>query len=121
MNPYNNFQPYIPPYMQQPQAQTMQHVPQPTEPKVVTYSVETVEQMAAINPMPNTLYLGINHKDGKIFMKRMNNDGLIDVKTYSLVTEQTKKTDMQEVLSRLANIEKKIGVANESHVIDVTE
>lgn len=120
MNPYNNFQQYMPPYMQQ-QAQPIQHLPQQTEPKVITYSVESAEQLSGITPMPNTLYLGLNHKDGKIYMKRMNNDGLMDVKTYSLVTEQTKKTDTQEILERLANIEKKIGVAHEPHVIDVTE
>ena len=109
---------------QQPQhGMPLQNIPQQPviRPTVIPYNVETAEQMSAIIPMPNTIYLGINDKDGKIFMKRMNNDGLIDVKTYSLVTEQTKKTDMQEVLSRLANIEKKIGVTNESHVIDVTE
>ena len=122
MNPYNNFQQYVPPYMQQ-QAQTIQHLPQSAEPKVVTYSVESAEQLSGITPMPNTLYMGINKKDGKIYLRSMNNDGLMEVKTYSLVTEQTKKTDMQEILDRLAKIEKKlnIGVIDESNVIDVTQ
>lgn len=122
MNPYNNFQQYVPPYMQQ-QAQTIQHLPQSAEPKVVTYSVESAEQLSGITPMPNTLYMGINKKDGKIYLRSMNNDGLMEVKTYSLVTEQTKKTDTQEILDRLAKIEKKlnIGVIDESNVIDVTQ
>ena len=122
MNPYNNFQQYVPPYMQQ-HAQTIQHLPQSAEPKVVTYSVESAEQLSGITPMPNTLYMGINKKDGKIYLRSMNNDGLMEVKTYSLVTEQTKKTDMQEILDRLAKIEKKlnIGVIDESNVIDVTQ
>ena len=77
--------------------------------------------MSTLTPMPNTIYLGIAHDGGKIFQRRMNNDGLVEVKTYTLVTEQTKKTDMQEILSRLENIEKKIGGTNEPHVIDVTE
>lgn len=124
MNPnmYNNFQQYMPPYMQQ-QAQTIQHLPQQAEPKVVTYSVESAEQLSGITPMPNTLYMGINKKDGKIYLRSMNNDGLMEVKTYSLVTEQTKKTDTQEILERLAKIERKlnIGVIDESNVIDVTQ
>ena len=122
MNPYNNFQQYVPPYMQQ-QAQTIQHLPQTAEPKVVTYSVESAEQLSGITPMPNTLYMGINKKGGKIYLRSMNNDGLMEVKTYSLVTEQTKKTDTQEILDRLNKIEKKlnIGVIDESNVIDVTE
>lgn len=123
MNPnmYNNFQQYMPPYMQQQQAQPIQHLPQHQEPKVVTYSVESAEQLSGITPMPNTLYMGINKKDGKIYLRSMNNDGLMEVKTYSLVTELTKKTDTQEILDRLEKIEKKlnIGGVNESNVIDV--
>lgn len=71
--------------------------------------------------MPNTLYLGFNNRDGKIFMRRMNNDGLVELKTFSLQLDQTRKTDTQEILGRLEKIEKKLGVVNESNVIDVTE
>lgn len=118
MNPYN----YYNPYMQQPQAQPIQQLPQQhTEAKVISYFVDKAEQLATINPMPGVIYLGINTKDDKIFLRRMNNDGLMEVKAYSLVTEQTKKTDMQEVLDRLFNIERKlnIGGTNEPNVIDV--
>jgi len=114
MNPY-----YTPPYIQQ--AQPIQPLPQHVEPRVVSYFVDTAEQLSTINPMPNIIYLGLNTRDGKIFMRRMNNDGLMEVKTYSLVNEATKKTDTQEILSRLAAIEKKMGVVNESNVIDITE
>lgn len=114
MNPYNNYtyQPYVP----QPQAMPIQHLPQQIEPKIVTYTVESAEQLSTINPMPNTIYLGLNHRDGKIFLRRMNNDGLMETKTYVLTGEQTKKTDTQEILGRLENIEKKlnIGASNES-------
>ena len=53
----------------------------------------------------------------------MNNDGLMEVKTFSLVTEQTKKTDTQEILDRISNIERKLNIRNldERDVIDVTE
>lgn len=116
MNPY-----YNPPYMQQ-MSQPVQQLPiQTYEQRVVSYFVDTPEQLSTINPMPNTMYLGINAKDGKIFMRRMNNDGLMEVKTYMVVGEQTKKTDIQEILGRLESIEKKLGGKNEPHVIDVTE
>lgn len=115
MNPYNNY-PYMPYMPQAQQAQTIQHLPQQTEPKIITYSVESAEQLSTITPLPNTVYLGINNKGEKIFVRRMNNDGLTETKTYSLVTEQTKKTDTQEILERISNIEKKlnIGGADES-------
>lgn len=115
MNPY-----YTPPYMQQPQAQPIQQLPQQhMEQRVVSYFVDTAEQLSTVTPMPNIIYLGINTRDQKIFVRRMNNDGLMEIKTYSVVGEQTKKTDTQEILSRLEAIEKKIGGTNEPHVIDV--
>ncbi len=116
MNPY-----YTPPYMQQPVAQPIQQLPQHVDPRVISYFVDTAEQLSTINPMPNTLYLGINNRDGKIFMRRMNNDGLVELKTFSLQLDQTRKTDTQEILDRITKIEKKLGVTNESNVIDVTE
>jgi hypothetical protein len=108
--------------MQQPQAQPIQQLPQQhMEQRVVSYFVDSAEQLSTLNPMPNIIYLGINNRDGKIFMRRMNNDGLVELKTFSLQLDQTKKTDSQEILSRLEAIEKKIGVTNEPHVIDVTQ
>lgn len=108
MNPYNNY--YAPSYM-----------PQHIEPKIISYTVDSIEQLSTLPPMPNTIYLGIARDGSKIFQRRMNNDGLMETKTYSLVMEQTKKTEMQEVLERIANIEKKMEPKHESHVIDVTE
>ena len=111
MNPYNY------PYMQQPV------LPHNLEPKIMAYTVDTAEQLATLPPMPNAIYIGVARDGSKIFQRRMNNDGLMEVKTYSLVTEQTKKTDTQEILERIASIEKKlnIGVANESNDNNVTE
>lgn len=103
--------------------QQMPQVPHTLEPKIVSYPIDSVEQMATLPPMPNTIYLGITRDGTKIFQKRMNNDGLMEIKTYSLVIEQTKKTDTQEILDRIANIEKKlnIGVVNESNDTNVAQ
>ena len=107
MNPYNTY-----PYMQQ----QMPQLPHNLEPKIMAYTVDSVEQLSALPPMPNAVYLGIARDGSKIFQRRMNNDGLMEVKTYSLVVEQTKKTDTQEILDRIASIEKKlnIGATDES-------
>ena len=114
MNPYTNF-PYVP--------QTPV-LPQHLEPKILSYTVDSAEQLATLPPIPNTVYVGVSRDGSKIFQRRMNNDGLMEVKTYSLAVEQTKKTDTQEILDRITNIERKlkIGVViNEPNVIDVTE
>lgn len=104
MNPYSNY-----PYPQQ-----IPQIPQHIEPKILSYTVDSVEQLATLPPMPNTIYLGLARDGSKIFQRRMNNDGLMEIKTFSLVVEQTKKTDMQEILDRISEIEKKIGGTNES-------
>ena len=101
---YNNY-----PYPQQ-----IPQIPQHIEPKILSYTVDSVEQLATLPPMPNTIYLGLARDGSKIFQRRMNNDGLMEIKTFSLVVEQTKKTDMQEILDRISEIEKKIGGTNES-------
>lgn len=103
MNPYY-YQPGMP----------IQHLPQQMEPKIYPCVVDSPEQLSTIPPMPNTVYLGLSRDGSSIFQRRMNNDGLMELKTFSLQQEQTKKTDMQEILSRLENIEKKLETKNES-------
>lgn len=110
MNPYMNYNQYTPPYMA---PQPVQSLPQHIDPRVVTYTVDSAEQLSGITPMPNTVYLGISRDGSKIFQRRMNNDGLMEIKTFERIDEQTKKTDIQEILGRLDSIEKKLGVTNE--------
>ena len=42
MNPYMNYNQYTPPYMA---PQPIQQIPHPVEPKVVTYTVDSAEQL----------------------------------------------------------------------------
>lgn len=123
MNPYTNYNPYIPPYMQpqshaqpQSQGQTIQTLSQPAQQQIYAYFVKTADQLNSIQPMPNTIYLGINADSDQIFVRRMNNDGITELKTYTLAGEQKKKTELQVISERLDSIEKKlnIGATNES-------
>lgn len=117
MNPYNNQ--YMQQMMQQ-MATPPQQMPAPLpriEERIIPYNgIETPEQLSTLPPIPNTIYLGVNLRDGKIFMRRMNNDGLVDVKTFSVTTEHTKKTDVGEILDRLSKIE-----SNQSNVQSIME
>lgn len=108
MNPYNY------PYMQQQPV-----LPHNLEPRIMSYTVDSVEQLSSLPPLPNTVYLGISRDGSKIFQRRMNNDGLMEVKTYSLAVEQTKKTDTQEILDRIASIEKKLNIGGTNESTDV--
>lgn len=106
MNPYTNYNPYM-------AAQPIQQLPQSLEPRIMAYLVDSAEQLSGITPMPNTVYIGVSRDGGKIYQRRMNNDGLMEIKTFARIDEQTKKTDTQEIIERLENIEKKLGVTNE--------
>lgn len=94
-----------------PQAQAIQNI-QPTQPQSYCYFVRSSNDLNGINVMPNTYYLGINTDNNEIYVRRMNNDGLIDIKTYSLQSEKKEKTDFQAVFDRLDEIEKKISEIN---------
>lgn len=93
------------------QPQAIQNI-QPTQPQSYCYFVRSHNDLNGINVMPNTYYLGINTDSNEIYVRRMNNDGLIDVKTYSLQSEKKEKTDFQAVFDRLDDIEKKISEIN---------
>lgn len=104
---YNNnpfFNQYIDPY----RSQTIQNISRNIQPQSYCYFVNSPSDLNGINVMPNTFYLGINSDRNEIYMRCMNNDGLIDVKTYSLHSEKKEKTDFQAIFDRLDSIEKKI-------------
>lgn len=121
MNPYDYNIPHANPYMRnygQPQGQTIQTLSSNNQQQIYTYFVKSAEQLNTIQPMPNTIYLGINVDTDQIFVRRMNNDGITEIKTYSLAGEQKKKNELQVILDELHGIKKhlKIGKFNESNV-----
>lgn len=109
MNPYNAYT----------YAQQAPVLPQHLEPKIIPYTVDSAEQLSTLPPMPNTIYIGISRDGSKVFQRKMNNDGLMEVKTYALAVEQTKKPDTQEILERLSQIEKKLNMGGTDESTDV--
>lgn len=88
------------------------------QPQASCYFVKSPNDLNGINVMPNTFYLGINTDANEIYLRRMNNDGLVDIKTYSLHSEKKEKNDFQALLDRLDSIEKKLskGKDNEQSI-----
>lgn len=100
--PQNNFN--MP--MQQPQ--TIQNVAQPVQPQLYSYFVKQAADLATPNIMPNTLYLGINSGQKEIYIRKMNNDGNIELETYTLSSGKKEKSELQAIVERLDSIEKKL-------------
>lgn len=106
MYPNPNFNNYLAYQMQQQQATPIQNLN--VQPQSQCYFVRSPNELANINVMPNYYYLGINTDSNEIYVKRMNNDGLIEVKTFALKSEQKEKTDFQAIFDRLDGIEQKL-------------
>lgn len=115
-NPYDynpaNYNPYTykPPY--NPMAYN--------QPQFITKQVSNIDEARAYIIDGINTYLFVDYQNGKIYMKRMNNNGQSEF--YPFVMEQTAQTEnrsnpLDEINVRLANIEKKLGgmnVSNES-------
>jgi hypothetical protein len=111
MYPNPNFNNYLAYQMQQQSAQNFNAQPIQNlsiQPQSQCYFVKSQNDLNSVNVMPNYYYLGINADSDEIYVKRMNNDGLVEVKTYSLQSEKKEKTDFQAVFDRLDGIEKKL-------------
>lgn len=104
MYPNPNFNNYLAYQMQQQQPIQNLNV----QPQSQCYFVKSPNELNNINVMPNHYYLGINADSNEIYVKRMNNDGLLEIKTYSLKSEEKEKTDFQIISERLDGIEKKL-------------
>lgn len=106
MYPNPNFNSYLAYQLQQQQQQPIQNLN--VQPQSQCYFVRSPNDLSNINVMPNNYYLGINTDSNEIYVKRMNNDGLIELKTFTLKSEQKEKTEFQAVFDRLDSIEKKL-------------
>lgn len=113
MYPNPNFNNYLAYQMQQQQQGMQNFNTQPihnlsVQPQSQCYFVKSQNDLNSVNVMPNYYYLGINTDSDEVYVKRMNNDGLVEVKTYSLQSEKKEKTDFQAVFDRLDSIEQKL-------------
>lgn len=100
--PQNNYQ------MPVQQPQTIQNASQSIQPQLYSYFVKQAADLATPNIMPNTLYLGINTENKEIYIRRMNNDGNIELETYALTAGKKEKSELQAIVERLDSIEQKI-------------
>lgn len=90
------------------QPQTIQNVSQTISPQLYSYFVKQAGDLITPNITPNTFYLGINRDSKEIYIRRMNNDGNIELETYVLSSGKKEKSELQVIVERLDSIEQKI-------------
>lgn len=109
---YRNINPYMNPYMQPPmqnQGQVIQTIQKIEEksPQATCYFVQSAEDFK-VDVLPGIYYLGINEKDSELYMRKINDNGNPEFKIFRLAADKKEKTEMQQVVERLTNIEKKL-------------
>ena len=72
------------------------------------FTVKNENDLANVNVMPNSVYIGLNSDLKEVYIRKMNNDGKIEVESYVLKSAQKEKTEVQAILERLDSIEQKI-------------
>lgn len=78
----------------------------------ITRQVTSVDEAKASIIDPTSTYLFIDSNAGKIYLKRMNNNGLSDFFTFKVeepVQEKKATNPLDEINQRLTNIENKLG------------
>lgn len=114
MYPQMNFPNYNTPYASYTnpadalRPQTIQNVSQQVQSTASCYFVKSPEELAGLNIMPNVFYLGINRDKKEVYIRRMNNDGNIEVENYALTTGKEEKTDLKKILEEINLIKQKI-------------
>lgn len=88
--------------------QPIQNVTQQTQSQASCFFVKSPEELAGLNIMPNVFYLGINRDKKEVYIRRMNNDGNIEVENYSLSVGKEEKTELKKILEEIDIIKKKL-------------
>lgn len=92
-----------------------QQFPQPNnfqnQSQFITKLVTNIEEAKAYIVDPFNSYLFVDINSGKIYMKKMNNNGMSDFYIFS-IEENVKQDPFAEINKRLDNIENKLGGVN---------
>lgn len=101
-------------YQQWPQPQPIQNLNQSVQPQASCYFVNSPEELSSVNLMPNNVYLGINQNTKEIYVRRMDNNGLIQLETYTMASNVEEKNDYKLILEQLTEINRKLGKENKN-------
>lgn len=105
MDPYNYPRLYPQLYGQQVQPiQPIQTIQQQAQCSFVT----SVDDMAKFQVQPNVSSIGINPVAKEIYVRKMNNDGNIELESYCLKSEKKELSEMQAVVEKLDSIAKQL-------------
>ena len=101
---YNQWQQYQP-SMTQASPHHIQNISSVAPTEVQCFYVSGPKDMEKIQPLLNVVYIGINPDKKEIYIRQMNNNGLIDFDTYILQSGEQQKNDYTKIIERIDQLE----------------
>jgi hypothetical protein len=98
----------------QPQNQ-IQTINQSIPTQVQCYFVSSEKDLEKIQMSYNVVYVGINKEKNEVYLRQINNSGLIDFNKYGLISGGQEKNDFSKIMERLDRIENKYLAKGEQH------
>lgn len=94
------------------QGQPIQNLNQQNQPQASCYFVSSPDELNGVNLMPNNIYLGINQNTKEVYIRRMDNNGLAQLETYTMTANVEEKNEYKLILEQLTEINQKLGGQN---------
>jgi len=110
MYPYQN--PQFPNIPQYPTYTPPQFPQQNNSPRLVCKQVGSIEEAKGAIIDPFSLFVFVDFSTGKIYVKKMGNDGKSEFFIYSQEPGQTPADPIEDLRQRIANIEARLGGSN---------
>ena len=116
---YNPQMPQVPSVSQTPQAQsvpqgqTIQTIDKSLDSQAFNYFVKSADEMKSIKVLPGFYYIGINIADNEMYLRKINDDGVIATSKYILASDSCEKNVNELILERLENIESRLPINND--------
>ena len=90
----------------QQQAQTIQKIEQKPL-QAMCFFVKSLDDFK-VDILPGVYYLGINESAKEMYIRKMKEDGTLGLETYKLSVEKKERTELQQIVDRLSNIERQL-------------
>jgi len=103
------------------QPSTIQNLTQTVPTQAQIYFVRSPKDMEGITPNLNVVYIGINRDKNEVYLRQMNNGGLIDFNTYTLSTGGQEKNDFAKLMERIDKLESKVLMKGQTDERTITE
>jgi len=106
-------------YSRQPHNQ-IQTINQSIPKQVQCYFVSGEKDLEKIQMNYNVIYVGINKEKNEIYLRQINDNGLIDSNKYGLLSGVQEKDDFSKIMERLDSIENKFLAKGDNHANNIT-